>query len=292
MTRGFAPKALLKQLASSLLERELPWRFFVASTHLARRASVATRLTSKYFPIALHTKHIKSRQRLGAITRGLSPQLRILAGPFQGMLYPSLQSCGSSLPPKILGTYERELFGVIATLRHYDELINVGAAEGYYSVGLVRKGVVGRALSYDPSETARAMCARLAEANNVSDRVFTRDLFSRGDLLALDPGTRRLVVSDCEGYERRLFDRETAAHLAKADVVIEVHEHRGASLADLRAAFEPTHQLKVIGSISDWERADYREPSVLRAFDRATRMLLTAELRADMSWLVARSMTV
>ena len=63
----------------------------------------------------------------------------VAAGPFAGMRYVR-GAVGSVLPPKLLGLYERELHTAIARIvaAAPDEVVDAGAAEGYYAVGLAR----------------------------------------------------------------------------------------------------------------------------------------------------------
>lgn len=62
---------------------------------------------------------------------------RILAGPFRGMKYIE-NSHGSAYLPKILGSYEKELHKFIPRIveEEYELILDIGAAEGYYAVGL------------------------------------------------------------------------------------------------------------------------------------------------------------
>lgn len=62
---------------------------------------------------------------------------KIGLGPFAGMKYIN-KAHGSSLTPKIIGTYERELHPFIYEIadKQYDCIVDVGSAEGYYAVGL------------------------------------------------------------------------------------------------------------------------------------------------------------
>src|SRR5271166_5203781 len=61
----------------------------------------------------------------------------VQAGPFRGMRYID-QSHSSSLIPKWLGLYERELHDCIeeAIASPFQTVLDIGAAEGYYAVGL------------------------------------------------------------------------------------------------------------------------------------------------------------
>ncbi len=68
----------------------------------------------------------------------------VIDSPFAGMKYPSNFSSGPSraaLAQKLLGCYEKELHAAIFMLmkEKYDVFLNIGCAEGYYTVGLARK---------------------------------------------------------------------------------------------------------------------------------------------------------
>lgn len=45
--------------------------------------------------------------------RDVFPDLIVKHGPFKGMKYPAVKSVGSSLFPKLLGCYEKEIQGII-----------------------------------------------------------------------------------------------------------------------------------------------------------------------------------
>jgi hypothetical protein len=66
----------------------------------------------------------------------------IIDGPFVGMTYPDFGITHVDLfAPKLLGIFERELHpsieGLIADAP--SQIINIGSAEGFYAVGLVRR---------------------------------------------------------------------------------------------------------------------------------------------------------
>jgi hypothetical protein len=60
--------------------------------------------------------------------KSISPNLTVKHGPFKGMVYPEKMSVGSTLCPKLLGSYERELHPVIEKIRlnKYSEIVDIG----------------------------------------------------------------------------------------------------------------------------------------------------------------------
>ena len=81
----------------------------------------------------------KKRNRRRVFER-LGRPTTVLNGPFRGMKYLSRAYCSAVLP-KLLGTYECELIPAIDRLARSDadRIVDIGAAEGYYAVGLALK---------------------------------------------------------------------------------------------------------------------------------------------------------
>jgi hypothetical protein len=93
-------------------------------------------------------------------------------------------------------------------------------------------------------------------------------------------------VSDCEGYEKILFTKETASHFANHELLIEIHDFIDIEISSMiRQAFQDTHHITVVHSIDDIAKArsyDYKE---LQGYDLAARKALLAEGRPNiMEW--------
>ena len=58
---------------------------------------------------------------------------------------------GSRYYPKILGTLEKELRSIIDILsqKEFDMIVNIGAGEGYYAVGLALRNPRVRIIAYE-----------------------------------------------------------------------------------------------------------------------------------------------
>jgi len=172
-------------------------------------------------------------------------------GPFRGMQYVDA-SVGSVLIPKLVGCYELELQPAIerALAQPYDVVVDVGCAEGYYSVGLARRlprGTVVHAFDTDPD--ARAGCSELALLNGVADRVVVGGLCDVRLLQQTLRGRSR-VFCDCEGYEIELLDPLLVPRLRNADLIVELHDlqHPGLTAA-LTARFVASHHIELIDAV-------------------------------------------
>src|SRR5262249_41824323 len=94
----------------------------------------------------------------------------VLSGPFAGLRYLN-ETVWGSIEPKWLGTYELELHSIIERILRtgYDTIIDIGSAEGYYSVGLGKRCPSAVIHSYDVDPWARAQQRRLARMNGVEN---------------------------------------------------------------------------------------------------------------------------
>ena len=133
---------------------------------------------------------------------------RVLTGPFVGMRYPA------SFVPRLLfhgpyqvGSFEHELHPAIGEIADSGPatVVNVGSAEGYYSVGMALRLPGSRVVAYEVDERLQAAARRLAESNAVGARIETRGLCTVAELAGLEAriagaGTGgAAVIMDCEG---------------------------------------------------------------------------------------------
>lgn len=221
------------------------------------------------------------------------PDLVVKHGTFAGMKYPKMESVGSALFPKLLGSYEKELEPLFEEIcrKSYTEIVDVGCAEGYYAVGLAVKIPTAKVFAYDTNEEAISLCRQMAELNGVGERVETRDFCDAKELQNIKFTEKALIVSDCEGYEKELFTKETAAALRNHDLLIETHDFIDITISDrIRELFETTHNIKVIESIDDIKKARTYDYPEIRGYDLATKKELLAEHRPSiMEWFFLES---
>jgi precorrin-6B methylase 2 len=215
----------------------------------------------------------KQRQNQDIVSRAtadLCPDLVVRKGVFAGMRYAAARSVYSALLPKLLGTY-----------------VDIGCAEGYYAVGMAMRCRNASIYAFDTNVEALELCRCMAEVNGVANRLTLGTLCDRATLARIPLRRKALIISDCEGYEKALFDVATASLLRKHDVLVEVHDFVDISTSRaIRAAFRDTHDIIAVESIDDIKKAHTYQYPELDSFDLATRRLLLAEHRpATMEWL-------
>jgi hypothetical protein len=207
----------------------------------------------------------------------------VLNGPFAGMKYPTAAIASRHSVPRLLGSYERELHGVIQTAlqERYDRVIDIGTAEGYYTVGFALQGR-SPVVTFETDPRELELCKEMARLNHVADRISPRGWCNPKTLGALTAGARCFVLSDCEGYEAELFDELTVDALRRSEVLIEIH---ASAYEPLFARFSKTHLVQTFIA-GDRSASEYPELACLGAdADRAI-----CEYRpAGQRWLFAKS---
>ena len=213
----------------------------------------------------------------------------ILHGPFEGMVYKNDQFICSAIPPKLLGSYEREIHEWLYEIlgKQFDGIIDVGCAEGYYAVGFAWKMKNARVYAYDINEQARQQCQKLAAANQVTNRVEIRTFCDQEELNKVVAGQRFLIISDCEGYEKQLFAESNIKSLAQSEILIEVHDFMDITILPyLRKLFSATHDIREIESIDDLRKMDRYQYPELEGRDINERYKIIAEWRKRiMIWM-------
>ena len=161
-------------------------------------------------------------------------RMRVTQGPFRGMKLVNA-AFGSSLMPKMVGTYELEIQQDIEDLlgNNYHYFMDIGAAEGYYAVGMAMRlaGRKTKTYAYDIAPESAIAVSQAADWNGVLEKIEIRDLCRHSDFEIAKTG-QTLVICDIEGAEKELLDPDAAPGLRLCDIVVEVHD--GPSGHDIR----------------------------------------------------------
>jgi hypothetical protein len=192
-------------------------------------------------------------------------------------------ACGSHLLPKLLGSYEEQLFDWIKKFDgRYRTVINVGCAEGYFAVGLVFAGLTDRVLAYDIDPRAIALASQLAALNGLQDLIEFHSKCDHDELTSqIGPDT--LIFCDIEGHELILLDPQKCPALRTCDIVFEAHDVLISELTDtITRRFNDTHEISVVYD-TDRDRAQY---PVLDGWPESiAEVVLDEERPIGMSWV-------
>jgi hypothetical protein len=241
----------------------------------AAALNVALRLLAKY---RSHLVQWEVANNYGA---------RIQGGPFAGMDFIDHGSHGSHVP-KLIGCYEHELHPAFEAViaEGYEDVINVGCAEGYYAVGLALRMPAARIHAYDTDPNGRALCQRVAKQNGLEDRIQMGELFTP-EMFGRHAGRKAFYLIDIEGAERELLAAADPGALADADLIIECHDIQHAQVSGpLRAQLEATHEVALVAN----RIASPELPPLFEPLGEMDRLLAIWEWRGfPTPWLVAAS---
>ncbi len=196
--------------------------------------------------LAYHHKR-SLRRRVEAKLRGLGLLGDVVqGGPFKGLRYPpESEHWVSCRFEKTIGCYEMEMHPWIvraAATKGYTSVINAGAAEGTFIVGLGMLFPKAKLYAFEPSTERSPTVVALAKLNGVADRLTMGKWCDPEALRAIEPGEKPLLFCDVDGYEEVLIDKAAVPWLERADILLEVHEFRATALSDAeRSAFERRH---------------------------------------------------
>jgi hypothetical protein len=181
--------------------------------------------------------------------------IRVLAGPFQGMRYFNEVTWGS-LIPKWIGTYEMEIHPWIQRIlgRPPRIVIDVGCAEGFYAVGLARLLPGVRVFAFDVDFISRRQLKKLSNLNGVANQIRTAGWCSQQEVERLTAAGDALLIADIEGQETVLLDPVACPSLATTRILVELHPTLDGILEDtrreLKARFAGTHLVEELPSVS------------------------------------------
>jgi hypothetical protein len=154
---------------------------------------------------------------------------------------------GSAYIPKLLGIYEQELAPYIeqAVERQPRLVVDLGAAEGYYAIGMARRLTDARVLAFETEERGRDALREMARLNAVDSRVTVLGKCEPDDLASvLANESDALVICDVEGYEQKLLDPAVVPVLRRLPILVELHDFLVPKVTELLSErFSKTHKV-------------------------------------------------
>ncbi len=208
---------------------------------LAKRAFLA--LPKSIQPLARYYLSGRSRKIL-QVTKGT-----VAADPCKGMRYVR-QSLSSNYCPKLLGTYEMELWQATEQVvaHQHRTVIDIGAAEGYYAVGFAKRPPATKVVCFEAETHEHHFLRKLATLNGVQEPIELHALYTPMLLNdALQAERSSLVVCDVDGGEYELLGPDAVSRLRHADILVELHDFLRPGISEtIRQRFGPTHMITLI----------------------------------------------
>lgn len=224
------------------------------------------------------------------LSKYLNKGSKVISGPFKGLDYPGFESFSSTLIPKLIGTYESEIYADLEDLANdgkYDNVVIIGAADGYYAVGLAVRMPNTRVVGFDADPRALNFCKLLKERNHAGN-LEVRGVFL-DDTMKEFENARNLVICDVDGFEFDLFtNNDFVTSLKKSDIIIETHDYLDKRITPLiLKVLSSTHDTKVIPYIQN--KINELPHDIFKNANQEEKKVACLERIVDNKWVIARN---
>jgi len=217
----------------------------------------------------------------------LKKNLVVQDGPFKGLKYVDFVSFTSTILPKLLGTYESEIYPDLEDLlknESYDEILNIGSADGYYAIGLAQRCPKATVYCFDVNPQSLKFVRKMAALNGTKN-VELKGLFTDEHFKDYLKG-KSLIVCDVDGYEDDLFNEDVIPLIQYSDIIIETHDyvvaHTTQMLVDRLAK---THNIKVITYKQN--KVDELPSDLFTSAPMLLKKVACSERIVDNKWIIA-----
>jgi len=204
-------------------------------------------------------------------------------GPFKGLKLDKETWWGRlDLGSQCLGLYEKELLQQIEAITEnkYQTFIDIGAADGYYAIGMLKSKKVKKTICFEQAQKGRDAIFSKYHINGSVGELTVHGEASMNSLSKLQQRDLKnsITLIDIEGGEFDFLNMATLNLLSSSLVFIEIHnwvENFLSRYATLLRDAEALFQIEVVSPV---ER-NTAGISELRDFTDDNRLLLTSERR-------------
>ena len=218
---------------------------------------------------------------------------KILYGPYSGTKILSTYGWSNiDFCPKYLGSYEYQVQKKIIDLnkkKKFDYFIDLGAAEGYHIISLLKKKFFKQGLAFEISKKSREILKKNAQINKLNNRIRIykdANLSSLKNTLRNFNHRRLLFLVDIEGQEYDLFDKDFCKIFSKGTFIIEEHPF---NLSDKRKIKNFNQNIKKyynVEILKDTPKNPFNF-SILEKYSDDEKYLMMSEGRPEsMQWVI------
>jgi hypothetical protein len=215
-------------------------------------------------------------------------------GPFTGLkLTKQTNISRGVLAMKIFGLYEEAVIEELLKWGPFNDVIDIGAADGYFPLGMLKAGLAKRTICFAATKKGQASILANSNLNGCNDKVVVfgaadDELLEKIHTASFNP-KKSLIICDIEGGEFEIFSKEFFQSVHGAIIIIELHDRiQGKSLVlrdELISLLPSDYSHNIIKS----KPVSWGGISDLEALHDIDRSLVTSEGRKTLGeWLVAR----
>lgn len=177
----------------------------------------------------------------------------VLCGPFKGLkLIDDLNWGANDRACMLLGLYEQEVLkSLFPAPPGCETFVNLGAADGYYAVGVLVGGMFHRSVCFEATDIGRNIIRRTAELNAMSDCIVVNGVADKNfykEIPNLDENPHFILI-DIEGAEFEILDRDVFLATKNCSFLIEIHEwiaDANTKIEKLKADAAITHDVSIV----------------------------------------------
>lgn len=209
---------------------------------------------------------------------------KVLYGPFEGMKLNQQRWWGGlDLGSQCLGLYEQQVLNelrLVQAEKRYDFFIDIGAADGYYTTGVLYSRIFANGFAFEISSEGRDAISRNWRDNGAPGRLTILGEATSDAILGLSKEVLNgsLFLIDVEGAEFDILSLDVLSKLTQSTLIIEIHnwidDFEDRYSAFLENAFS-LFCVEVIPPVS----IDLHQYQELRDFTDDNRLLLLSERR-------------
>ena len=234
----------------------------------------------------------KKKNTLGKIISNYSKQ-KILYGPYKNTkIINSFSWSNIDSSSKYLGTYESHIQEKIIKLARKFKLkflVDLGAAEGYHLVSLIKKKIFLKGFAFEINKESRILLKRNAFVNKVSNKIkiFSKAEFeSMKNILNKRQFTKTLFLVDIEGHEFGLFSEKFCTFFSNSYFIIEDHNFNEKSKKKRDNFYKIVKKYFKVEIIKDNAKNPFNY-KILDPFTDDEKYLMMSEGRPEtMQWLI------
>lgn len=213
-------------------------------------------------------------------------------GPFRGLkLGGDANTSAGVLGAKVTGIYEQALVRRIVAMGPFRDVVNFGAADGYFSIGLLVAGLAKRSICFEMTEQGRSAIKRNSANNGCGADVIVCGIAddTAGQHLR-DLGFQAkggLVVCDIEGAEFSVLSETVLNDLKGSVLIVELHDRLMPEGLALREALIARLPKGAKHEILTSEPPDWRGIPEIEALSDNDRALVCSDGRKVLGeWLI------
>ena len=218
---------------------------------------------------------------------------KILYGPYSGTKILSTYGWSNiDFCPKYLGSYEYQVQKKIIDLnkkKKFDYFIDLGAAEGYHIISLLKKKIFKQGLAFEISKKSREILKKNAQINKLKNRIRIykdANLSSLKNTLRNFNHRRLLFLVDIEGQEYDLFDKDFCKIFSKGTFIIEEHPFNISNKRKIKNFNQNIKKYYNVEILKDTPKNPFNF-SILEKYSDDEKYLMMSEGRPEsMQWVI------